>query len=267
MRFIFIFLFISTTLAYAERDSLGTMQRQNSILARKEIKKPLVRPFITDDARVVGARLSQLETWARYEHRNFQQWVMLAYGPTKRTELTLGGVGGYDEEEGEGHFAYALPLLQAKILFREYKPNKLAGVGLVAGSFLPVGSGTFRPPGYGIFSFLTISQALGHGEKLLLHLNAGGNYLYEDNHQFIGTWGFGSQIKTIGGFHLVAELFSGDPYVPGTGTAYQAGFRHFFSDNFQIDMTFGEGLAGRTIMPFWVSAGLRLVFGTNKSDS
>lgn len=42
-----------------------------------------VRPFITDDARVVGLRYAQAEAW--------QQWDMLAYGPTKWLELSVGG--------------------------------------------------------------------------------------------------------------------------------------------------------------------------------
>jgi len=34
--------------------------------------------------------------------------------------------------------------------------------------------------------------------------------------------------KAFKGMHLVAEIFSGDPYIPGTGTSWQAGYRYFF---------------------------------------
>ncbi|MFN3385220.1 MAG: hypothetical protein ACK42Y_01370 [Candidatus Thermochlorobacter sp.] len=38
-----------------------------------------VRPFITDDARVVGDRLAQLESWYRQDKESLQQWFLAAY--------------------------------------------------------------------------------------------------------------------------------------------------------------------------------------------
>jgi hypothetical protein len=35
-----------------------------------------VRPFITDDARVVGNRLAQLESWYRQDKETIQQWFL-----------------------------------------------------------------------------------------------------------------------------------------------------------------------------------------------
>lgn len=229
-------------------------------------RKVKVRPFITDDTRVVGARRAQLETWARVDHAAFQQWAIVAYGPTKWLELSLGGVFGADREPDGNRFAYALPLLAAKVLLREYQDGAGPGFGLAAGTFLPYGKATFKAVGYGTFGYLTISQCFGEGERLLLHLNGGGNYLCVSNpevgadpHQLVATWGFGGQLRTVGGLHVVGESFSGDPYVPGTGTAYQTGFRYFVSPLVQVDATVGEGLAGKVQLPFWMSAGVRLV--------
>jgi hypothetical protein len=73
------------------------------------------------------------------------------------------------------------------------------------------------------------------------------------------TWGLGTQIRTVGGLHLVAEVFSGDPYVPGFGMTYQAGLRHFVSDFVQLDFTVGQGIAGQNQLPFWGGVGVRLV--------
>jgi hypothetical protein len=185
-------------------------------------KQEFVRPFITDDSRVVGDRLAQLESWVRFDKEAGQHWILGAYGPNKKLELTLGGVYGYQvENESKKTMSYALPLLQAKFLFKEYQPNKAPGVGMVVGTFLPVGQGTFKPAGYGTFGFLTISQCLGEGEKFLFHGNFGGNYLHVDgSNNLISTWGLGTQIKAYKGIHLVAEVFSGDPYIPGTGTSW-----------------------------------------------
>lgn len=224
-------------------------------------KELYVRPFITDDARVVGERLAQLETWLRFDKEAGQHWIMGAYGPNKKLELAIGGVYGYQNDHYSNKtFSYALPLLQAKYLFKEYKPNKAPGFGVVLGTFLPVGTGSFKPAGYGTFGYLTVSQSLGSGDKFLIHGNLGGNYLHiKGENDLIATWGVGTQLKAYKGLHLVGEIFSGDPYVPGTGMAFQTGYRYFFSDLVQVDMTVGRGIAGKTIMPFWFSAGIRIV--------
>ncbi len=230
----------------------------DDIISTKEV---LVRPFITDDARVVGERLAQIETWVRFDKETGQHWILGAYGPNKKLELTAGGVYGYQvDHNSKKTFSYALPLLQAKYLFKEYKPNKAPGFGMVLGTFLPVGKGSFKPAGYGTFGYLTVSQSFGEGDKFLFHGNLGGNYLHVDgSNNLISTWGLGTQIKAYKGMHLIGELFSGDPYIPGTGTSWQAGYRYFFSDLVQIDMTVGDGIAGDVIMPFWFSAGARIV--------
>lgn len=134
-------------------------------------------------------------------------------------------------------------------------------MAIVAGSFLPFGNGSFKPPGYGAFSFATISQCFGKQEDLLLHLNIGTNYLYsQGENNWLLTWGFGSQLRCYDGWHLVGELFSGDPYITGSGLSYQTGIRYFYSDRLQLDATVGEGLAGNHQLPFWASAGLRWVW-------
>ena len=210
-----------------------------------------VRPFITDDARVVGERLAQLETWALVDHAALQQWAIVAYGPTKYLEMSLGGVFGADRGPDGNRFAYALPLLAAKVLLRGYQAGAGPGFGLAAGTFLPHSQDTFKAVGYGTFGYVTVSQCFGEGERRRRHLNGGGNYLRVGNaeagtepHQLVATWGVGRQLRTMGGLYVVGELFSGDPYVPGTGTAYQTSFRYFVSPLVQVDATVGQGPSG-----------------------
>lgn len=255
---LFSILFADFIRADALYDPLGDTLRAVSRAGDGE-----VRPFITDDSRVVGERLAQLETWCRADEADFQQWLIFAYGPNDRLELSAGGVLGleYEAEEGKRNaFSYALPLLQAKYLIRPYGHRQWPGLGIVAGTFLPFGKGALKPPGYGAFSFATVSQCFGEREDLLLHLNLGLNYLFiGQKHELLNTWGFGVQARTLGGFHLVGEVFSGDPYLPGSGTSWQLGFRHFFSDLLQIDATVGKGFAGENPLPIWFSAGVRIV--------
>jgi hypothetical protein len=220
-----------------------------------------VRPFITDDAAVVGYRLWQLETWGLFDRFSGQHWSMLTYGPHRRLEVAVGGVWGFDRPQPkQTKFSYAMPLLEAKYLFREYQPNKPPGVALITGTFLPAGKGGFVPPGKGAYSFLAVTQCFGKDENILIHGNIGANYLYADKgNQFLSVWGLGTQVKAYKGLHVVAEIVAGDPYVPGTGTAYQMGFRHFISELVQIDVEIGQGISGEHRVPFWVGFGLRLV--------
>ena len=54
-----------------------------------------VRPFVTDDARVVGDKLFLLETSLKGDNGRLQNLNLLAYGPSERLELTVGFVDGF----------------------------------------------------------------------------------------------------------------------------------------------------------------------------
>ena len=236
------------------------------ILIITATKTYAVRPFITDDAAVVGHRLFQLETWTLFDKYSGQHWNMLAYGPHKRLEVAIGAVWGYERlQPGQLKFSYAMPLLETKFLFHEYRPNKPPGVALAVGTFLPVGKGGFVPQGYGSYAFLAVTQCFGKDENVLIHGNIGVNYLYvnKDN-QFLPVWGVGTQIRAYKGLHVVGEIVAGDPYVPGTGLAYQAGFRYFINDLIQVDVEVGQGLAGKNKVPFWIGCGARFVMARKK---
>ena len=78
-----------------------------------------VRPFITDDARVVGKELAQLETWLRFDKESGQHWILGAYGPNSHLEITTGGVYGYQiDHHSKSNFSYALPLYRLKFYLK-----------------------------------------------------------------------------------------------------------------------------------------------------
>jgi hypothetical protein len=220
-----------------------------------------VRPFITDDAAVIGRKQWQLETWALFEKNQGEHWMMLAYGLAPNLEVAIGSQWGFiQNENGKNEFSLAMPLLEAKYLFREYESGKFPGIALATGTFLPMGKGEFVAPGRGAYSFLALTQCFGENEDILIHGNIGTNYLRVNNeNQFTSIWGIGTQIRAYKGLHLVAELIAGDPYVPGTGTAYHIGFRHFISDDIQVDASIGQGIAGKEKVPFWLGFGARFV--------
>jgi hypothetical protein len=215
-----------------------------------------VRPFITDDARVVGRRQAQMETWARGDRHAFQHWALTSYGPIEPLELTIGTVHGVTYDQGR-QYSIAGPLMQAKYLLRRPEAGSWPGVAVSAGAFAPIGNGAFKPHGWDTFGYVAVTESLTEGDGVLIHGNFG---LVNSS---IGgrksTWGGGSQVRIRGGFHAVGEVFSGDPYAESSGIAFQAGFRHFFSDYIQIDATVGSGMSGQPRLPVWATVGLRLV--------
>lgn len=215
-----------------------------------------VRPFITDDARVVGRRQAQMETWTRGDRGAFQHWALASYGPIEPLELTIGAVHGVTYEHGR-EYSIAGPLMQAKFLLRKPKTSSWPGVAVSAGAFAPVGNGAFRPSGWDSFVYAALTESLMEDDRILLHGNAG--FVNSSIGGRTPTWGAGSQIRIHGGFHAVSEVFSGDPYAESSGVAFQAGFRHFISEYIQIDATVGSGMSGQPRLPVWATVGLRLV--------
>ena len=220
-----------------------------------------IRPFITDDARVVGKGHVQLESWWRRDRESMQVWVFPAVGPTDWLELSMGGVLGSSKRSGQPTLALSLPLVQGKFLLKETTPNGLPGVAVAVGGIPPIGRGGFESDGLAYYGYIAFTESLFDQERVLIHANVGaaGSVLGEDKARVQLTWGTGTQVRLIGPFHGVFELFSGDPYAPTLGGAIQAGFRHVFNDHLQLDATMGTGIFGDTPLPFWVSSGIRLV--------
>jgi hypothetical protein len=221
-----------------------------------------IRPFITDDAHTVGKGHVQLETYWRRDRSSLQHWVLPAIGPNEWLELTLGGVHGVALKQypNDPKYAIAGPLLQGKFLLRDAVPNKPPGVGIVVGGVSPVGTDAFRPPGWSGFSYLAVTQSFIKEDDLLFHGNVGISAVDAPGLPPARmTWGVGFQAEAVFDFHLIGEVFSGDPYVVTSGGAYQTGFRIIFNDHLQLDGTVGGGMWGETKMPVWFSSGLRIV--------
>jgi hypothetical protein len=217
-----------------------------------------IRPFITDDARVVGAHLLQLETWMQVDSTQAQHWVLPAFGPTDHIELTLGAVHGASYSDGPARYAIAGPLVQGKLLVREAHRNGAPGVALAAGYVSPAGRGGFETAQGAGFLYLALTESIGEHERLLVHANVG---LSVGGHWMTATGGIGAQVRVIRGFHLVGEVVHGDAYAGDTGGAVQGGFRYIFNDRIQMDGTAGVGIWGDERRPPWGSLGLRVVSG------
>ena len=222
-----------------------------------------VRPFVTDDAAVVGEELFLLETSLRWDKGRIQNLNLLAYGPDEKLELTVGFIDGFlsDAEDATGKFSIAGPLAQAKYLFKAPTPNGLPGLAAVVGFNTPYGTNNFGNASWVEFAYLAATESLGENDRVMIHANIGVSYgKPEDTWKTIYPWGVGTQIRLIGGLNAVAEIFSGDPYSQQSGGAYQVGFRHFISQRIQVDATVGSGLWGDNKPETWLGCGLRVIF-------
>lgn len=216
-----------------------------------------VRPFVTDDARVVGRNVMQLETSVRYDKDVFSNLDLVAFGPTERSEVTIGFTDGFLlDPESNRSFSMTGPLTQFKYLVWEAKPNSYPGLAFAAGASPPWGKGDFKPDRWSEFVYAAMTESLFDKERVLIHGNIG---ISTTNPASVATWGLGTQIRMIGGLHAVLEVFYNDPYAGKIGGAYQVGFRHIFNDNLQLDMTMGSGLFGSQQINTFVGMGLRIV--------
>src|SRR6185369_11771954 len=93
-----------------------------------------IRPFITDDARVVGRHRLQLESWVHASRVGLYHNLLPAFGPVEVLELTVGVVHGASfAEDGSARYAVAGPLAQAKVLLHEGALNRAPGVAFAGG--------------------------------------------------------------------------------------------------------------------------------------
>jgi hypothetical protein len=224
-----------------------------------------IRPFVTDDARVVGGGLGQVESWLRADRLALQHWVLLALGPVEPLELTVGGVHGAGfRRRGTAYvgteYAGAGPLVQVKALILEGKPDRYPSVAASAGLIPALGSEGFAPGSLAGYGYAAVTQSFGKNDRVLLHGNVGFYVSSGARDTAISpTWGVGAQVRAFAGLHPVGELFSGDPYAASAGGAFQVGFRYIFNDTVQMDSTVGRGIWGSPPLPLWGTAGIRVV--------
>lgn len=229
--------------------SLGLSTVASSALA--------VRPFITDDARVVGERAAQVETWLRVDKKGTQHWLAPAIGPFAPLEVSLIGVHGRDD----GKYSSAFPILQLKALARETKEGAVVpGLAVVGGTVGTGGFGPLRSPRWDTFGYAALSESVLPNDRLLFHQNVGVFVArIDERRKGQVTWGLGTQVHVFRGFHAVGELFSGDPYESHASGAFQMGGRQFLSRIVQVDATLGRGVfGGGAKLPTWGSIGLRI---------
>jgi hypothetical protein len=217
------------------------------------------RPWITDDAGVVGKQAGQLETWLLADSKSIEHWILPAVGPIAPLEISLGGAYGYVWNQASGHgFSWTFPAFQAKYLLREVTPGAWPGFAVVAGTTGPYGTPPFGKRGWDSYSYAAATLSPLKADRVLIHMNGGFLHRRSDvDSKFVANWGVATEVQ-LQKFYVGAEVFTGDPYAPSAGAASQVGARYSASDSVQIDGTIGFGLTGEPKVGTFGTLGVKL---------
>lgn len=227
-----------------------------------------VRPFVTDDARIVDQGQLTAEFWVDESvgDRNFTPDLNFLAGtsPTQWLEVsTASGLGLH------GRFGKDVtnPVFQSKILLFRTQVDGPPGLALSLGHVPNVGAGESKVDGSSTYLLALISRRL-FDDELLIHLNLGGTRSWVEPHgtETMPFWGIGSEFS-LWAFEWrgVVEAFSGDPFNPiRTDIAAQAGLRWLQSDLLNFDVIAGaepelnpSGTRSGEIVT-WVQFGIRI---------
>jgi hypothetical protein len=229
-----------------------------------------VRPFVTDDARIIDRGQLETENWLDFNrswrgwHRSFN--VMGGVSLNEWAEVIAGGSVALD---GARQIGIANPVIQPKFLLMRAEDDGVPGVSLAAGVTLPVGIGPVYDRATGMYLIAPLTSRL-FDDWLMVHVNVGLRAaIFDDRSTSIDPyWGVGFDLGVgTQETRIVAEAYAGDPLEPfGPKIAGQAGFRWLPTDYVNLDITFGaqpdlDDDGRRTGRPeVWGQVGVRLLF-------
>ena len=243
-----------------------------------------VRPFVTDDARIVykgqvvtesygGMAMGQGDKPA-IEARSLQ-----GLGITDRLELTAGGFGF----TYQGNQARPLDMLIQPKYVLHSSLGAIPSLSVAAASLFPLSGNRQHWDGYAMahvswFLFTPDADTDPYDNNLAIHLNLGTKSRYD-----AGPATYQSKLYWAAGFEVITpvtrevrflgEVFNGDPFsFEEKFPAYQTGFRWYKNPMVQIDLVFRgvrhgsletQAPTGAEFAPGWnytMQVGLRVLF-------
>ena len=243
-----------------------------------------VRPFVTDDARIVYQGQVTTETYGgitmvQGNKPAIEVRTLEGLGITDRFELTAGGLGfTYQDNQ-------ARPLdmlIQPKYVLHS-SLGAIPSLSVAAASLFPLSGNRQHWDGYAMahvswFLFTPDADTDPYDNNLAIHLNLGMKSRYD-----AGPATYRSKLYWAAGFEVITpvtreirflgEIFNGDPFsFEEKFPAFQTGFRWYKSSTVQLDLVF-RGLrngsletqapTGAEFSPGWnytIQAGLRVLF-------
>jgi hypothetical protein len=243
-----------------------------------------VRPFVTDDARVVYKGQVVTETYGGLRMVNgdtpaFEARALQGMSFTDRFELTAGGFGFTYQD----HQARPLDLLIQPKYVLHSSLGAIPSLSVAAATLFPLSGNRQHWDGYAMahlswFLFTPDADTDPYDNNLAIHFNLGIKSRYD-----AGPTTFQSKLYWAAGFEVITpmtrevrilgEIFNGDPFsYEEKFPAFQTGFRWYKSPMVQIDLVF-RGLrngsletqapTGTEFAPGWnytIQAGLRVLF-------
>jgi hypothetical protein len=243
-----------------------------------------VRPFVTDDARIVYKGQVTTETYGgitmvQGNKPAIEVRTLEGLGITDRFELTAGGLGfTYQDNQ-------ARPLdmlIQPKYILHS-SLGAIPSVSVAAASLFPLSGNRQHWDGYAMahvswFLFTPDADTDPYDNDLALHLNLGMKSRYD-----AGPAAYRSKLYWAAGFEVITpvtrevrflgEIFNGDPFsFEEKFPAFQTGFRWYKSSTVQLDLVFRglrngsletQASTGVEFSPGWnytIQAGLRVLF-------
>ncbi len=204
-----------------------------------------VRPFVTDDARIIDHGQIEMESWFE-TGRSHGEWdpapgfnVIVGSSFNEWLEVLAGSGVGNDPNGGS---SVVNPMLMSKILLRKAEVDGQAGFAFSAGTTFNRGHGSMHDDGR-VSSVLGMSTLRLKDDDINIHINLGWR---TDNERGFekrtrAYWGLGTDIQTPNQkIRFVGEVFAGDPLILNAPKiAMQTGLRWMQSDYMQMDVTFG----------------------------
>jgi hypothetical protein len=236
-----------------------------------------VRPFVTDDSRIIEKGQLEMETWPELTFRGGRvhpgYHLMGGVSFTEWFELIVGAGMGYEHSEG---LTVANPVIQPKFLIWRAEDNGIPGLAVGTGVTLPVGRGEMFDDATGLYVIFMATSRL-FDDWLFVHVNAGFTSALVPEDPVSGHprafsarpyWGVGFEAGIVHpDARLIVEAYSGDPFeAVGPRYAFQWGGRWLASDHFNMDLTFGAQpvtVAGHRVpgeWEYWAQIGIRVLF-------
>ncbi|MBS0184233.1 MAG: hypothetical protein JSS39_17740 [Nitrospira sp.] len=243
-----------------------------------------VRPFVTDDARIVYKGQVGTETYGGVtmvsgDKPAFEVRTLESMSITDRFELTAGGFGFTYQD----HQARPLDMLIQPKYVLHSSLGAIPSVSVAAATLFPLSGNRQHWDGYAMahlswFLFTPDPETDPYDNNLALHFNLGMKFRYD-----AGPTTFQNKLYWAAGFEVVTpvtrelrflgEIFNGDPFAyEEKFPAFQTGFRWYKSPITQIDLVFHglrngsletQATTGAEFAPGWdytIQMGLRMLF-------
>lgn len=244
-----------------------------------------VRPFVTDDARIVDYGQFEAESWLEVTHAEgafgdapgFN--TLIGVTPLDWLEIIAGtGVARSSNDK----WAIANPVIQSKVLLTKAEADGSPGYAFASGATFDAGQTTLAAgatvdedinPNYKLgdnyYAFGLMTYRL-LNDSQQIHTNFG---LRGEHQSGIGLrlrpyWGVGLDMEVLReDIHAIVEAYAGDPLEYNAPLyAGQFGVRWIYSEYVNVDLTFGAQPTMNTYrqatssVEVWGQIGLRLLF-------